>query len=903
MVNQGSYDLRHDVDRLQNKVNVFENTFTDSYFIETSVPAIFYKDNTFSPTSITFYSYSENKGKITTYKGQIKISTSIDGVTYTEVKTSTDSNTTITLSDNTIKYIKCQLYDTNKQLLDTQTVPVLKDGSDGTDGSSPISLFLGNESQLIPCTSEGIVDDYIVFDIPFYCYKGTKMYPCTYNKGTEFSDLGMDINNVVQGTSTQNGYIGVYIPYGEDLTGLKHSIISLNFTVDGETIVKEFNWAKIIKGADGEDGQTPTLYTRYSYNATPSTLSDTSKTEVDGWDYRGVCWVYDGVEPTDLDSYKPFTLYNPSDGVKGENGYVHIAYSMSADGSEKFTTGQPKYTPLYMGTLTDNQSGDVDDYKKYKWTKIKGEDGADGITPSEDTIQEIVKNTDINATTLNGNTEDSFIPAKLPSKTIYRDDSVTNKNYIKLYRIGQVVLCQLINFSDDDGAADYGQDPNNSSYFKLMPDKKVIPAEWLPSSTLFINDLNLADGSTNGRLRLNASTGMVTKLGTSGTSYNNTYGTFIYPIIPRTDTVLTASISTSIIYGESISATVKTSDGTAVSNVPVSFKLVGSGNAYDLVGYTNSNGVASVQLNTAPDTYTITVQCKGNNVYNQSNTVTQKSTVTKTALTLNATYNSNMKAITVYAYNSQGTPLPNLKISLGSSARTAYTNYNGYCYFNVTSDGTYTVYSKDNAGVDDSTTTVTVTGFTPTYTTTSESKVPQYAFNVNATAYAKKWDNTQIGRVQNKEDVSSIDYAMYCIVNGRLNGITYNTQPAPIQFNCFKFSNLNKKPSKVTVTVSYAVFPYGGSITNLSMVQPDVYLKTINGGRTIASQTSSSDIASGSTYHTITFSTTDVTNAEIISDNLCVEIDAKTNYCSTSGSYNKVTFRVDYVNIVAEYTS
>ena len=33
MPNQGSYDLRHDVDRLQRKVNVFEDGFADSFFI------------------------------------------------------------------------------------------------------------------------------------------------------------------------------------------------------------------------------------------------------------------------------------------------------------------------------------------------------------------------------------------------------------------------------------------------------------------------------------------------------------------------------------------------------------------------------------------------------------------------------------------------------------------------------------------------------------------------------------------------------------------------------------------------------------------------------------------------------------------------------------------------------
>ena len=92
MPNQGSYDLRHDVDRLQRKVDVFENGFADSFFIETSVPTIIYQDNVFNPKSITFYSYKNNKGKIETYKGTLKVSTSVDGNTYTLLKTSNDTN-------------------------------------------------------------------------------------------------------------------------------------------------------------------------------------------------------------------------------------------------------------------------------------------------------------------------------------------------------------------------------------------------------------------------------------------------------------------------------------------------------------------------------------------------------------------------------------------------------------------------------------------------------------------------------------------------------------------------------------------------------------------------------------------------------------------------------------------
>ena len=128
MVNQGSYDLRHDVDRIQNKVSYFENAFTDSYFIECSVPAVFYKDSAFSPTTLTFYSYKDSMGKISTYKGTLKVYGSVDGIDYYLMVESNDTNVTIQLSELALKFYKCELYGTNNQLYDSQTVPILKDG-------------------------------------------------------------------------------------------------------------------------------------------------------------------------------------------------------------------------------------------------------------------------------------------------------------------------------------------------------------------------------------------------------------------------------------------------------------------------------------------------------------------------------------------------------------------------------------------------------------------------------------------------------------------------------------------------------------------------------------------------------------------------------------------------------
>ena len=308
MPNQGSYDLRHDVDRLQRKVNVFEDGFADSFFIETSVPTIIYKDDIFNPKSITFYSYKNNKGKIETYEGTLKVSTSVDGNNYTLLKTSNDTNITINLSDNTIKFYKCELYNEKNQLLDSQTIPSLTE----REGDS-ISLFLGNESQLIPCTNEGNVQDTFSFTISFFCYKGTKLYPCEYTPPSPnpFTELGFTYNLDKQCSSTDNGQITITAPKNESLGGENGGIIQLSFMVDGEKINKQFNWAKSIKGADG-------------YSA--------------------------------------------------PDGYIHFAYANDDKGETDFST-ENSTNRKYMGTYYDYVQETSQDPSRYTWSLIKGEDG------------------------------------------------------------------------------------------------------------------------------------------------------------------------------------------------------------------------------------------------------------------------------------------------------------------------------------------------------------------------------------------------------------------------------------------------------------------------------------------------------------------------------------------------
>lgn len=64
-------------------------------------------------------------------------------------------------------------------------------------------------------------------------------------------------------------------------------------------------------------------------------------------------------------------------GSDGKTSYLHIAYANSSDGSSGFSTTDSA-NKLYIGQYTDFTQADSTDYKKYSWSKIKGDTGASG---------------------------------------------------------------------------------------------------------------------------------------------------------------------------------------------------------------------------------------------------------------------------------------------------------------------------------------------------------------------------------------------------------------------------------------------------------------------------------------------------------------------------------------------
>lgn len=162
-------------------------------------------------------------------------------------------------------------------------------------------------------------------------------------------------------------YMGVYVS--------ENNIPSNNFA--------DYTWKKI----EGEDGtsvtvkSTSTTYAVTSNNTKPTDTAFTA-TEMPTVAIGNYLWSKTVVTYSDGKSTTAYSVSRiGSDGKKGDPGSngktTHFAYSTSADGSKEFSTSLFAGA-TYIGTYDDTNTEDSGDYKKYKWTKLKGDKGTDG---------------------------------------------------------------------------------------------------------------------------------------------------------------------------------------------------------------------------------------------------------------------------------------------------------------------------------------------------------------------------------------------------------------------------------------------------------------------------------------------------------------------------------------------
>lgn len=263
-------------------------------------------------------------------------------------------------------------YNTIKSTV-SATSKELGDLSDKVDQlGNGYTVVLSNETQNIPCTADGLTATSFLIEIPFYGYEGIKQAACTVTVG-ELPD-GITLAENTAATATAPGKIILNVAKDKTLGNKTLLTGAIVFTciVSGKTISKKFTWIKSLAGKDGSQGiPSPTYYTWVRYADTPTSgisADPTNKT------YIGIAYNKTSQTPSSNYSDYQWSKYVGDVGTPGKNGYIHIAYADSADGTIGFdtTVGTGK---KYIGQYTDNIETDSNDPTKYTWSLIKGADG------------------------------------------------------------------------------------------------------------------------------------------------------------------------------------------------------------------------------------------------------------------------------------------------------------------------------------------------------------------------------------------------------------------------------------------------------------------------------------------------------------------------------------------------
>lgn len=184
-------------------------------------------------------------------------------------------------------------------------------------------------------------------------------------------------------------------------------------------------------GADGKDGKTSYTHIAYANSAdgkTDFSVSDSNR------EYIGMYADFTEQDSTNPDDYA-WTLVKGANGAQGIPGkagvdgktpYFHIAYANSADGKTGFDV-VVSAGKQYIGQYTDYDTPDDSiDPTKYRWTKIKGEQGEKG----EQGVPGRTYFIELSSNILKRGQNDKVLPSTITAKAYYRDgDSAARTAY------------------------------------------------------------------------------------------------------------------------------------------------------------------------------------------------------------------------------------------------------------------------------------------------------------------------------------------------------------------------------------------------------------------------------------------------------------------------------------------
>lgn len=604
-MNQDIYNLRRDVDKLQNKAD--ELGF--DYFLQVNSPIVVYKNNVFTPTTLTVTAYKSSAEITDFFDSTIDIwSSTDDGVNYTFIKKEEDTHTlTYTLSNNAITNLRVNLYDAKDNLLDRQTISIVK-SVDGVDGEDAVTVMLGNEAQLIPVDKNGALKTSpLTITIPVYSYKGTSRTPATI----DLSQISNTFSSKTKTdpTSSNDGSITLTCTSTpSSITGNETILI----TVGNTTYTEIFTWSKNDDGDDGEGYQTVYCYTQKDETPTAPTSSTTIYvTPSPDYEHYGN---YD--IPWEADKW-----YNAPITPSEERRYVWQSKRMYLNNA----WGNYQTPTKYTYHASDGANG------------IDGKNGRDGIDGNEITGDEImtkIAGQNIDAQSIGG------IPfEQIMTTNLMATDPIYDSNNHGSYTVSKLGRLCILNITNYQWTLDSGSGGTQSNYRTVF----ALPIWAYPLSTMYLKSVegyNMSI-SSGGNFR------MQTVNMTVGTQVQLT-GAFVYIAQDNSnlkDTRITFDNS-SVTYGSQVTVTLERKDESdnwvVFTNASVEFEV--SNQVY--TRQTNSNGKASLTLNLDARTYSVTARFRKDTVNapcstSQNVTVSAVSDPTITFSTNKATLTKN----------------------------------------------------------------------------------------------------------------------------------------------------------------------------------------------------------------------------------------------------------------------
>lgn len=193
--------------------------------------------------------------------------------------------------------------------------------------------------------------------------------------------------------------------YGKD--GTNGTSIRAQYSADAQTWHDDFaegdvwmrtgngtTWGGALRvvGESGTDGKSPVY--DFAASSQLATASSTTAPTIRGtWQDAPPALREGEVLWYRLTAANGKITYGRLSGEKGRNSYTHIAYANSADGAEDFTKeedlgrgGEIEFS--YFGIYADFDESASQDYHDYVWTRLRGVDGKDGLTPNANLLDD-----------------------------------------------------------------------------------------------------------------------------------------------------------------------------------------------------------------------------------------------------------------------------------------------------------------------------------------------------------------------------------------------------------------------------------------------------------------------------------------------------------------------------------